>query len=119
MLAELAAAGKAKKLKGFEAIKAVFIETDPFRRVGGLCLFVCGWGAPHARAVSPRRRAQPSNAAPPPPHTHTPSHTHPPCTRSVENDLMTPSLKLKRPQLQKKYQPQIDAMYKAAKAPRA
>jgi long-chain acyl-CoA synthetase len=32
---------------------------------------------------------------------------------SVEADLMTPSFKLKRPQLQKRYQTEIDAMYKA------
>ena len=30
---------------------------------------------------------------------------------SVENDLLTPTFKSKRPQLQKKYQSQIDAMY--------
>lgn len=30
---------------------------------------------------------------------------------SVENDLLTPTFKSKRPQLQKKYQTQIDAMY--------
>ena len=29
---------------------------------------------------------------------------------------MTPSMKLKRPQLQKRYQPQIDEMYAALKA---
>ncbi|KAK9821083.1 hypothetical protein WJX74_009888 [Apatococcus lobatus] len=34
---------------------------------------------------------------------------------SVENDLMTPSFKLKRPQLQKHYQKLIDEMYKKAK----
>jgi len=34
---------------------------------------------------------------------------------SVDNDLMTPSFKLKRPQLQKHYQKQIDEMYKEAK----
>jgi long-chain acyl-CoA synthetase len=35
---------------------------------------------------------------------------------SVENDLLTPSFKLKRPQLQKKYQKEIDAMYAKMKA---
>ena len=30
---------------------------------------------------------------------------------SVENDLLTPTFKSKRPQLQKKYQAVIDAMY--------
>jgi long-chain acyl-CoA synthetase len=32
---------------------------------------------------------------------------------SVENDLLTPTFKAKRPQLQKKYQAAINAMYKA------
>ena len=35
---------------------------------------------------------------------------------SVDNDLMTPTFKLKRPQLQKRYQAQVDAMYAALKA---
>ena len=30
---------------------------------------------------------------------------------SVDNDCLTPSFKLKRPQLQKRYQAQLDAMY--------
>ena len=34
----------------------------------------------------------------------------------VENDLMTPSMKLKRPQLQQKYQQEIDAMYASLKS---
>ena len=34
---------------------------------------------------------------------------------AVDNDLMTPSFKLKRPQLQKHYQKKIDEMYKEAK----
>jgi long-chain acyl-CoA synthetase len=29
---------------------------------------------------------------------------------SIEDDLMTPTFKLKRPQLQKKYQSEIDAL---------
>ncbi len=37
------------------------------------------------------------------------------CVTAVDNDLMTPSFKLKRPQLQKHYQKQIDEMYKEAK----
>jgi long-chain acyl-CoA synthetase len=32
---------------------------------------------------------------------------------SVENEMMTPTFKLKRPQLQKYYQAQVDAMYKS------
>jgi long-chain acyl-CoA synthetase len=59
--AELGKTQKAKRLKGFEAVRGVILETDAF---------------------------------------------------TVDNDLMTPSMKLKRPQLQKKYQKQIDALYK-------
>ena len=43
-------------------------------------------------------------------HTHT---THRPW--SVDNDLLTPTFKLKRPQLQRKYQGVIDAMYAGLK----
>ena len=32
---------------------------------------------------------------------------------TVEDELMTPTFKLKRPQLQKKYQSVLDGMYKA------
>jgi long-chain acyl-CoA synthetase len=56
MLAELSATQKAKKLKGFEAIKGVHLFGEHF---------------------------------------------------TIENDLMTPSMKLKRPQLQTRFQPQV------------
>lgn len=65
MVAQLRDTNKAKKLKGFEAIKAVILETHAF---------------------------------------------------TVEDDLVTPSMKLKRPQLQKKYQKQIDKLYKDLRA---
>jgi long-chain acyl-CoA synthetase len=39
-----------------------------------------------------------------------------PACCSIENDLMTPSMKLKRPQLQQRFQKDIDAMYKELKA---
>ena len=55
---------KAGKLKGFETVRAVYLEPEAF---------------------------------------------------SVDNDLLTPTFKLKRPQLQKKYQAEIDAMYVALK----
>ena len=47
------------------------------------------------------------------PHTHTHGALPPPLPAGVrtENDLLTPSLKIKRPQAQKKYEPQIAAMY--------
>ncbi len=35
---------------------------------------------------------------------------------TIEDDLLTPTFKLKRPQLQKKYQADIDALYKAINA---
>jgi len=33
---------------------------------------------------------------------------------TIERDLVTPTFKLKRPQLQKAFQPQLDALYAAA-----
>eukprot|EP00891_Asterochloris_glomerata_P009967 jgi/Astpho2/9967/Aster-06780 len=60
-LDELNTTAKEGKLKGFEQIKSIYLDSQQF---------------------------------------------------SVENELMTPTFKLKRPQLQKAYQGQIDAMYK-------
>jgi len=62
VLKELAAVGRADKLKGFEIVKALHLDGELF---------------------------------------------------SVEADTLTPTFKLKRPQLQRRYQPQIDAMYVA------
>lgn len=42
----------------------------------------------------------------------------PPALGSIENDLMTPSMKLKRPQLKERFQKDIDEMYKQLKAAR-
>ena len=64
MLEELTKTGKEAKLKGFEMVKAVHLDAEPF---------------------------------------------------SVENDLMTPSMKVKRPQLSVRYKKEIDAMYAALK----
>ena len=60
VLNSLNATGKEGKLKGFEMVRAIRLETELF---------------------------------------------------SVENDLMTPTFKLKRPQLQQKYQSEIDELY--------
>lgn len=65
VLSELKSTAKAAKLKGFEEIKAVKLESEPF---------------------------------------------------SVENDLMTPSFKLKRAPLLKRYQKDVDRMYQQLKA---
>jgi len=62
VLKELVATGRAEKLKGFEIIKNIHLDTEPF---------------------------------------------------SIEDDTLTPTFKLKRPQLLKKYKQQVDAMYKA------
>jgi len=37
---------------------------------------------------------------------------------NIENDCLTPTLKMKRPQLQKRYQAQIDAMYQGINKPK-
>ena len=47
---------------------------------------------------------------------HAPCTTPPALPHSIDNDLMTPSMKLKRPQLQARFQPQIDEMYREIKA---
>ncbi|KAI3429472.1 hypothetical protein D9Q98_005564 [Chlorella vulgaris] len=67
LLGQLAATAKEGKLKGFEQVRAIFIES-------------------------------PDNMF------------------SVENELLTPTFKLKRAPLQKRYQAEIDAMYAALKA---
>jgi len=64
MLEVMTATAKEGKLKGFELVRAVYLEPEPF---------------------------------------------------AVENELLTPTFKLKRPQLQNKYQTEIDAMYAAMK----
>jgi long-chain acyl-CoA synthetase len=64
MLETMTATAKEGKLKGFEQVRAVYLEPELF---------------------------------------------------AVENELLTPTFKLKRPQLQKKYQAEIDAMYAAMK----
>ena len=65
MMESLNTIAKEAKLKGFEMVRAVYLEPELF---------------------------------------------------SVENDLLTPTFKAKRPQLQKKYQAEIDAMYAVIKA---
>ena len=65
ILETLTATAKDLKLKGFEIVKDIHLETEPF---------------------------------------------------AVENDMITPTFKLKRPQLQKKYQSEIDAMYQKMKS---
>ena len=61
---ELTKVGKEDGLKGFEQVRAVHVETEPF---------------------------------------------------DVEKDLLTPTFKMKRPQLLKYYQKEIDALYAAMK----
>ncbi|KDD76920.1 AMP-binding enzyme [Helicosporidium sp. ATCC 50920] len=64
LLVDLTAQAKEGKLKGFEQVRKVHVETELF---------------------------------------------------SVENELMTPTFKLKRPQLQQRYQKEVDAMYASMK----
>lgn len=64
LLEGLTTTGKEAKLKGFEMVKDLLVETSPF---------------------------------------------------DVEKGLLTPTFKMKRPQLQKHYQKEIDAMYAAMK----
>jgi len=64
LMGELSKVGKEKKLKGFEFVKALHLDPEPF---------------------------------------------------DMERDLLTPTFKKKRPQLQKYYQTVIDGMYKNAK----
>ncbi len=64
VLDTMTATAKEGKLKGFEMVRAIYLEPEVF---------------------------------------------------SVENELLTPTFKLKRPQLQKKYQAEIDSMYAAMK----
>mmetsp|Transcript_17633 Transcript_17633/g.30373 ORF Transcript_17633/g.30373 Transcript_17633/m.30373 type:complete len:671 (+) Transcript_17633:24-2036(+) len=71
ILEDLTAVGKANKIKGFEFVKAIFVEA----RVNEL-----GQGF------------------------------------NIDNDCLTPSFKMKRPQLQKRYQAEIDKLYAELRA---
>lgn len=152
--AELSKTNKAKKLKGFEAVRGVILEPNPFTvsapsqqnplHVTSSDQSNNAWlgdGASYSLlqtflTVHSKMSTACSGVIPPQPSlcSRTASGrpfpgqlgaTERPCTSGsqgftavrvsvllpqVEDDLMTPSMKLKRPQLQKKYQKQIDTL---------
>ncbi|GAB4822406.1 hypothetical protein N2152v2_009452 [Parachlorella kessleri] len=90
LLGDLNSTAKAGKLKGCELVKAVYLESEALSLENELLSFASGYELVKAVYLESE-------------------------LFSVENELLTPTFKLKRPQLQKKYQGEIDAMYAALK----
>lgn len=101
--------GKAKKLAGFKFPKEIIVEVRFSPGAHRHCVYspcVTGW---HMSLPVPKCSLNSADAHPP--HGSQGELDELMSGFNVQNNCMTPTFKLKRPQLLKRYQAQIDAAY--------